>query len=267
MKDIKAHIVATVGPASEHREVLKMMIEHGLDIVRLNFSWGDLDERVKQIALIRELAAEVGKHIPILIDLPGPRVNYEEGHGYDNTVLKVITEEDKGYVKFGVEQGIEYFALSFVGGAHDVVELRELIASFSGNQKIIAKIERKVAVDNLDEILSVTDAVMIARGDLGNEVPLPEIPFVQEGIIKKCNAAGKPVITATEMLLSMAEKSRPTRAEVTDVAMAVMQGTDAVMLSEETARGKYPAEAVLMMESIIIESEKHRNPEKVVLQF
>lgn len=263
----KAHIVATVGPASEKREVLKMMIEHGLDIVRLNFSWADLDERVKQITLIRELAQETGRNIKIMIDLPGPRINYEEGHGYDNSAVTVLTDEDRKYVEFAVQQQIDFLALSFVGGAHDVEELRALIQSLSGNQKIIAKVERKIAIDNLDEIIAVTDAVMIARGDLGNEIPLPQIPFVQEGIIKKCNAAGKPVITATEMLLSMAEKPRPTRAEVTDVAMAIMQGTDAVMLSEETARGKYPAEAVLMMESIIVEAELHRDPNLAVHSF
>lgn len=267
MKNSQACIVATIGPASDTKEVLKTIMNHRVGIIRFNFSWADLIEREGQIARIREVALELGREISILIDLPGPRVNYAEGHGYDNTAIKVITENDKEYVKFAVEQGVEYIALSFVGGAHDVEELRELVKGFGGSQKIVAKIERKIALDNLDEIVAATDAVMIARGDLGNEIPLEQVPFAQERIIKACNTAGKPVITATEMMLSMTEKSTPTRAEVTDVAYAIMLGTDAVMLSEESARGKYPVEAVQMMERIIIEAEKHRNSDLTVNSF
>jgi pyruvate kinase len=121
---------------------------------------------------------------------------------------------------------------------------------------IISKIERKIAYENLDEIIDVSDAIMIARGDLGNEVPLEKIPFIEKNIIVKCKEKGKPVIVATQMLLSMTQNPTPTRAEVTDVAYAIINGADAVMLSEESASGKYPVEAVIMMEKIISESEK-----------
>jgi pyruvate kinase len=131
------------------------------------------------------------------------------------------------------------------------------VRSFGGTQKIMAKIERKDAVDAIDEIIAVSDAVMVARGDLGSEFPLEEIPFIQARIIEKCRKAKKPVVTATEMLLSMTERERPTRAEVTDVANAILQGSDAVMLSEETASGHYPALAVGMMEKIVLEAERH----------
>ena len=145
----------------------------------------------------------------------------------------------------------------FVGGPEDIEKCREVINNLGGNQKIIAKIERKVAMESLEQIIEKADAVMVARGDLGEEVPLEEIPFIQEKIVKMSKKLGKPVIVATQMLLSMVENPTPTRAEVTDVENAIMQGADAVMLSEETAKGKYPVEAVEMMEKIILETERH----------
>ncbi|KKQ20513.1 MAG: Pyruvate kinase [Candidatus Nomurabacteria bacterium GW2011_GWC2_36_9] len=148
-------------------------------------------------------------------------------------------------------------ALSFVGSDKDIVELRNLIKEKGGNQRIIAKIERKVAFENIDEILEVTDGVMVARGDLGNEYPLEEIPFIQHKIIEKCNAKGKMVIVATQMMLGMVESPVPTRAEVSDVAYAIIDGANGVMLSEESATGKHPIEAVAMMEKIALASEKH----------
>jgi pyruvate kinase len=137
------------------------------------------------------------------------------------------------------------------------LQVELLVHGFGGRQMVIAKIERAIALLSLEQIIAEADAVMIARGDLGNEVPLEQIPFIQDRIIKKARKAGKPVIVATQMLLSMVENLTPSRAEVTDVATAILEGADAVMLSDETAKGKYPVETVIMMEKIIIEAEKH----------
>lgn len=253
----RAQIIATLGPASEKREVLRAMIDHQLDIVRLNFSWGNLHERVQQINLIRELEKECGRRIPIIIDLPGPRVNDGDGHTYIPKASSSLSEHDMKFIQFAVEHRVEYLALSFVAGPEDIEECRKAVGGFSGNQKIIAKIERVTALKSLDHIINAADAVMVARGDLGNEIPLEQIPFIQDKIVQKSKQAGKPVIIATQMLLSMVENPKPTRAEVTDVANAILQGSDAVMLSEETARGTYPVEAVTVMEKIIVEAEKH----------
>lgn len=252
----RAQIVATIGPASAQPEILKAMIAHQLDVVRLNFSWGDLDERTAQIALVRQLAKEAGRRIPIIVDVPGPRVQEKGTHSYDANATSALTEHDADFIRFAAEQQVEYVAVSFVGSARDIEQCREIIAGVSGRQKIIAKIERAVAVENLAEIISAADAIMVARGDLGTEIPLEKIPMVQEQVIRAAKAAGKPVITATQMLLSMVHEPEPTRAEVTDVHNAIMQGSDAVMLSEETTIGSYPVEAVTMMEKIVAEAER-----------
>ncbi len=257
MTNSRAQIIATLGPTSEKRDVLKAMIDHQLDVIRLNFSWGNLSERVEQINLIRDLGKDCGRHIPIIIDLPGPRVQGKDGHTYDREAVTSLTENDKEFIRFAVKHNVEYVAVSFVAGPEDIENCRKIITNASGNQKIIAKIERAVAIESLEQIIASVDAIMVARGDLGNEVPLEQIPFVQDRIIQKTKRAGKPVIVATQMLLSMVENTTPTRAEVTDVANAILQGSDAVMLSEETAKGKYPVEAVTMMEKIVAEAERH----------
>lgn len=253
----RTQIVATIGPASSHPEVLKMMIESEMDVARLNFSWADLETRRDQIALIRRLAKDRARRVAILIDLPGPRIQNGAGHTNDESAPSSITPRDEEFIKFAAWQGVEYLALSFVGQADDVEKGRQLIASHNGTQKIVAKIERQIALDNLDEIIASADAIMIARGDLGSAILLERLPFVQSDIIKKCRAAGKPVIVATQMLFSMVNNPTPTRAEVTDVANAILQGADAIMLSEESAEGKYPVEAVKMMERISLEAERH----------
>lgn len=265
MTNSRSQIIATIGPASTSKEVIMSMIKNGMDVARLNFSWAGLDERTKQITIIREIEKELGRHIPIIQDLPGPRIQEGASHTYDQKALTLLTDEDKKSIAYGVEQKLDYIALSFVGGPADVVACKKVVFENLGMQKIISKIERKVAVDLIDEIIAVSDAIMIARGDLGNEIPLEQIPFIQAEIVNKCKKAGKPVIVATQMMLSMVESSIPTRAEVTDVENAVMQGADAVMLSEETAKGKYPIEAVTMMDKIILETEKHEGIEVVVL--
>ena len=253
----KAQIVATMGPTSAAIETLRAMVAHEMNIARLNLAWGTFDEHAKQIKLIREVAAEANRHIPILVDLPGPRIQETDSHTYDHTATSSITDHDKECLRFGIEQNVDYFGLSFVGQPEDVAVCRELIKISGGSQKIVAKIERKKAMEALDAIIATADAVMVARGDLGNELPIEQIPFAEHTIITKAKHAGKPVITATQMLLSMTENSLPTRAEVTDVANAILQGSDAVMLSEETSTGKHPIEAVIMMEKIILEAERH----------
>ena len=174
--------------------------------------------------------------------------------------LPTITEKDKRDIKFGIKKKVDYIALSFVRSADDVKELRQLIKKYAGageanNFKIIVKIERPEAIEHFDEILAETDAIMIARGDLGIELPPEDIPFIQKDLITRCLKAAKPVITATHMLDSMINNLHPTRAEVSDVANAIIDHTDAVMLSGETATGKYPAEAVEMMNKIAQKSE------------
>ncbi|MDO7906115.1 pyruvate kinase [Paenibacillus sp. JX-17] len=179
------------------------------------------------------------------VNVPGVRIS-----------LPGITEKDANDIIFGIEQGIDFIAASFVRKASDVLEIRELLEKHNASHiQIISKIENQEGVDNLDEILEVSDGLMVARGDLGVEIPAEEVPLVQKRMIEKCNVAGKPVITATQMLDSMQRNPRPTRAEASDVANAIFDGTDAIMLSGETAAGKYPVESVLTMSRIAEKAE------------
>jgi pyruvate kinase len=168
-----------------------------------------------------------------------------------------LTEKDRRDLAFGVQSGVDYVALSFVRQAADVEECRALIRSLGGRCPVIAKIEKREAVNDLTSILGVTDGVMVARGDLGVELPTEEVPTLQKRIIAMANGAGKVVITATQMLESMVENPRPTRAEATDVANAILDGTDGCMLSAETASGQYPVEAVATMARIALYTEEH----------
>jgi pyruvate kinase len=170
-----------------------------------------------------------------------------------------LTSKDKVLIDFCIKENIDYIALSFVSSKKEIEECRDIVSRNSGSQKIIAKIERQIAIDNLHEIIESADAVMVARGDLGEELPIEKLPFIQNEIINKSKYQRKPVIVATQMLYSMVENPEPTRAEVTDVSEAVLQGADVLMLSDETAKGKYPVEAVKIMEKIILEAEQHNN--------
>lgn len=171
--------------------------------------------------------------------------------------IPALTEKDKQDMIFGLKHGVDFIALSFVRNQNDILEAKEIIKRHDHDIPVIAKIEKHEAVNNIDEILQTADGIMVARGDLGVDIPLENVPMVQKDIIKKATLQGKPVITATQMLRSMTESPRPTRAEATDVANAVLDGTDAVMLSEETAVGKYPARAVEFMQRIIQSAESH----------
>ena len=158
---------------------------------------------------------------------------------------------------FGINQGLDFVAASFVRNADAVREIRKVLNDANSDMEIISKIENEEGIQNIDEIIEESDGIMVARGDMGVEIPAAEVPFIQKMIIQKCNDAYKPVITATQMLDSMIRNPRPTRAEVTDVANAIYDGTDAIMLSGETAMGKYPVEALQTMVSIAVETESH----------
>src|SRR3989338_9886226 len=179
------------------------------------------------------------------VNLPGARLS-----------ISSITEKDKKDLKFGIKNKMNFVALSFVRRAYNVEQLRKLLKKAGSKVKIISKIEDMEGLENIDEIINTTDGIMIGRGDFGIEIGLENLPMIQKEIIKKCNTAGKPVITATHMLESMIKSPVPTRAEVSDIANAILDGTDAVMLSEETTLGEYPVEAVNMMTKVAERVEK-----------
>ena len=181
------------------------------------------------------------------VNLPGTKISGE-----------VFTEKDRKDLEFGLKIGVDYVAMSFVHSKDDILKVKDWLKKHKADVPVIAKIERPQALENIDEIIGVSDGLMIARGDLGVEVPPEKVPLIQKNLIEKCNAAMKPVITATQMLESMTEHMNPTRAEAADIANAVLDGTDALMLSEETAAGKYPVEALKMMDRIISFTETHR---------
>ena len=335
----KTKIVCTMGPSADHPEVLRKLIQNGMDIARFNFSHGTHEEQKERMDRLKKIREEEKKPIAILLDTKGPeirtglleggqKVTLETGKEiilttqeiegnsekvsitYDGLVndvkvggtiliddgliglevkaicgdeivckiinggelgqrkgvnvpnvpvkLPAITEKDREDIKFGVEQGIDFIAASFVRNADCILEIKAYLKSLKAPYiPIIAKVENGEGIENIDEIIRAADGVMVARGDLGVEIPAEEVPYLQKMIIQKCNDAYKTVITATQMLDSMMRNPRPTRAEVTDVANAVYDGTDAVMLSGETAAGKYPVEALQMMSHIVESTEQH----------
>jgi len=331
----RTKIVATVGPASNSKEMLRALIKEGVDIFRLNFSHGKHEDHQKVIDFVRELNHEMGTNIALLQDLQGPKIrvnDVEEGTelvpgqeliittrqlvgnreivstSYANlpkdvkrsdmvliddgkielkvkevrdtdVVCQVIyggplksrkginlpqtkvtapslTEKDLHDLTFGLKNHIDWIALSFVRKGTDIEILRDIINRAQSASRIVAKIEKPEALENIDAILAATDAVMVARGDLGVEIWLEEVPMMQKMIVEKCNKLAKPVIVATQMMESMIENPRPTRAETNDVANAVMDGADALMLSAETAAGKYPIEVIRSMVRTITSIEK-----------
>lgn len=332
----KTKVICTIGPASNNQETLGKMIEAGMNIARLNFSHGTLEEHKKNFDLIKEVRKTTDEYIALLLDTKGPEIRtgkfaepeilLEEGQLFtlkteevlgtkeccsisDGTLHKVlkpgdrvliddgliemyvqqieagdihckvtnsgivknnkginvpgvktnlpaISEKDYTDILFGIENEVDYIAASFIRNADNVREIKRILAEHGGHFiRVIAKIENAEGVDNIEEIIEAADGVMVARGDLGVEMPLEMVPLIQKKIINKCNFAGKPVITATQMLDSMSRNPRPTRAEVADVANAIFDGTDAIMLSGETASGKHPVEAVEQMREIALATE------------
>jgi pyruvate kinase len=330
LRHCRTKIVCTLGPASASRDALRGLVEAGLNVARINFSHGTHEQHAATIALVRDVAREMGRPIAILGDLQGPRIRIgdlpqplqltegsdvvlvAEAHVRDGeipvtyerladdvhvgdrvlvndgllelVVLDVdkprvtarvlhggpltshkginlpgvsvsapsITEKDAQDAAFAAKQDLEFVALSFVRKAADIAELRTMIPK---SMLVVAKIEKDSALENIESIVRASDGVMVARGDLGVELPFEEVPYAQKRIIELCNRLGRPVITATQMLESMITHPRPTRAEASDVANAILDGTDAVMLSAETATGQYPRLAVEAMSRIIAEIE------------
>ena len=217
----------------------------GLDVIEIN---KDSKEIITKAQNNGTLKNKKGVNVPgVSVNLPG------------------ITDKDASDIIFGISQDVDFIAASFVRRSSDVLEIRELLEKHNGtNIHIIPKIENQEGVDNIDEILEISDGLMVARGDLGVEIPAEEVPLVQKQLIKKCNKFAKPVITATQMLDSMQRNPRPTRAEASDVANAIFDGTDAIMLSGETAAGDYPVEAVQTMNNIATRAESALNHKEIL---
>ncbi len=208
----------------------------------------------KEIKTLVKNTGIIGNHKGV--NVPGVAIN-----------LPALTDKDINDLKFGIESEVDIVAASFIRKASDVLDIRKVLAKNGGEGiQIFSKIENRQGVDNIDEILAYSDGIMVARGDLGVEIPTEEVPVVQKMIIEKCNGAGKPVITATQMLDSMIRNPRPTRAEASDVANAIFDGTDAIMLSGETASGKYPVEVVKTMARIAAKAEEYINYESNMLK-
>lgn len=205
-----------------------------------------------------KVISKKGPRVKLKVINGGEVINFK-GVNIPDSEIKAspITEKDKRDVAFGLKQQIDYVAISFVSDAKAVVELKKIIAAAKRNVKTMVKVERKAAIPNLEEIVREVDSIMVARGDMGVEIPFEQVPLVQKKLVHLCNLYGKPVIVATQMLSSMVSSPVPTRAEISDVANAIFDRTDAVMLSEETAMGKFPLKAVQAMDATALEVEKH----------
>ena len=221
-----------------------------------------LDDGKKELKVLSIKGNEINCEVVIGGDTKGRR-----GVNLPGAYLKTssLTEKDRKDLEFGIKNKVDYVALSFVRRAEDVIELKEILRSRKSHAHVISKIETEEAVENPDKIIEASDGIMIARGDLAIEIPAEKVPLIQKHIIHMCNSLGKPVITATQMLESMIKSPVPTRAEVSDVANAILDGTDAVMLSEESTLGEYPLEAVNMMTKIAIEIENNNYPYRLAL--
>lgn len=351
----RTKIVATMGPSSSPKEVLREMFKSGVNVCRLNFSHGSYEDHEAVIRTIRDLNTETGMSVAILADLQGPKIrtghmkdngvllendsiitittedvlgtaerfsiNYErlpkdvkpgerlllddgkltlevvKSNGKDEIQAKVIlggtlssrkgvnfpntkismpslTEKDRSDLDFALLHEVDWVALSFVRSAEDMRELKDIIKKQKKHTKVIAKIEKPEALEQIDAIIEESNGLMVARGDLGVEIPFQNVPLIQKMLIRKCRSRAKPVIVATQMMESMMNNTTPSRAEVNDVANAVMDGTDAVMLSGETSVGNYPVEVIKAMANIATEIEaydglynKHEVPEKDQKRF
>ncbi|MGL4850020.1 MAG: pyruvate kinase [Clostridium sp.] len=241
------------------------------DATKCSVTYNDLYKDVKKDGQILvddgvlqfKITEVIDKEIKCIVTVGGVIKNHK-GVNVPNISINLpsVTEKDKEDIIFGCENDVDFIAASFVRKASDILDVRNILDSHGGEHiKVIAKIESQEGVENIDEILEVTDAVMVARGDMGIEIPIERVPILQKSIIKKCNIAGKVVITATQMLDSMIRNSLPTRAEACDICNAIFDGTDAIMLSGESASGSFPIEAVQTMSKIAKETEAHLNYE------
>jgi pyruvate kinase len=231
MRERRTKIIATIGPASREPAILEQLIGAGADVFRLNFSHADREWHAGAIEAIRATSAAAGQEVAILGDTDGP--------------------DDLDWIDFCADHSVDLLAISFVSSAVDIERAAERLRTRGADIPLIAKIEKREAAEAAEEILrAASSGIMVARGDLGEQLPLAEVPVVQKRLIRAAGRQSKPAITATQMLASMVDAPRPTRAEVTDVANAIYDGSDAVMLSEETAIGHHPVESVRVMDQI-----------------
>ncbi|MBM3157899.1 MAG: pyruvate kinase [Chloroflexi bacterium] len=244
---VKRHVkvVCTIGPASNSEKVLAQMLLAGMDVMRLNLNYGTLDEHARTISLVRRLSRELGLQTGVLLDCPGLKK-------YPSSTVGNAFKE---HLQFAKAQDVDFIALSFISTAEQVAEIRRLLTAMDYTVPLIVKIEQGAALNESDLILDIADGIMVARGDLAIQISIEKVPLAQKRLIKAANQRGKPVITATQMLESMVKSPTPTRAEATDIANAVLDGTDALMLSEESTIGKYPVESVETMVRIAVETE------------
>ena len=240
----RTKIVCTLGPASKSLDIVEAMLRAGMDIARLNLAHGTLAEHSQMIDTVRQLSQKHKLTTGILVDLPGLKCSAGD--------MKEVFGQ---HLQFALSQNATFIALSFISSAHQVRKVRELLNELDTDIPIIVKIEKAGALEGIDTILEACEGIMVARGDLGLQIKIEKVPLAQKQLIKKANHWGKPAITATEMLESMVGSPTPTRAEAADVANAVLDGTDALMLSGETAIGKYPVEATETMARIALEAE------------
>lgn len=238
-------IVATLGPASNSREVIRKLLLAGMNIVRLNLNYGTLDEHRQMIADVRSVSRQLKRNTGVLLDLPGSKRTKGSG-------IKAAFGE---HLEFAVANQADFIALSFITSAHQVREVRRLLTGLGGDIPLITKIERARSLEESGAILEACQGIMVARGDLASEISIEKVPAAQKHLVRAANRVGKPVITATQMLESMMQSSAPTRAEATDVYNAVLDGSDALMLSGETTIGSYPVESVSTMSKIIFQAE------------
>jgi pyruvate kinase len=244
---LKRHvkIVCTLGPASQSEHVISEMLKAGMDIARLNLNYSTLEEHSQTISLVRRLSEELGLRTGILLDCPGLK----------KYPTATIREAFQKHLEFAKSQNVDFLALSFISTAEQVREVRRLLTEIEYSILLVVKIEQTSALAESEAILDIADGIMVARGDLAIQISIEKVPLAQKRLIKAANQRGKPVITATQMLESMVKSVHPTRAEATDIANAVLDGTDALMLSEESAIGEYPVAAVEMMAKIAVEAE------------
>jgi pyruvate kinase len=237
-------IVCTLGPASNSPEVIENILKAGMDVARLNLAYGTLQEHSQFISKVRSISQELKLPAGILLDFPG----LKRSHGD----IKAVFGE---HLDFALTEKADFIALSFVSSAQQVQEFRQLLREIKADMPVIVKIEQARALEESGAIIEAGEGIMVARGDLALDISIEKVPMAQKKLIKEANRQGKPVITATQMLESMVRSAAPTRAEAADVANAVLDGSDALMLSEETAIGSYPVQATETMVKIALEAE------------
>ncbi|KAM0006299.1 Pyruvate kinase, cytosolic isozyme [Helianthus debilis subsp. tardiflorus] len=252
VKRPKTKIVCTLGPASRSVPMVEKLLKAGMNVARFNFSHGSYEYHQETLDNLRTAMDNTGILCAVMLDTKGPEIR--TGFLKDGKPIQ-LKQDKEDILTWGVPNKIDMIALSFVRKGSDLIEVRKLLGVHANSILLMSKVENQEGVANFDEILANSDAFMVARGDLGMEIPIEKIFLAQKVMIYKCNIQGKPVVTATQMLESMIKSPRPTRAEATDVANAVLDGTDCVMLSGETAAGAYPELAVLTMARICVEAE------------